>query len=68
MLKNKIKLIATFSLIALVAAVIGFASNIAVNADGDEFVKEISEYKTWTKINNEPIKVFKPAIDNFGGG
>lgn len=55
--KNKIKLLVAFSFIALIAGVLGFSPNFTANADGDEFVKEISDYKTWNKMNNEAIKV-----------
>ncbi len=57
MSKNKIKILATSILFGLVVTILGFAPNFSANAENDEFVKEIADYKTWTKINNEPIRV-----------
>lgn len=57
MLKNKIKILATLSIIAFVAFLLTFSPRISVNADKDELVKEISEYKSWGKVNIEPLRV-----------
>jgi hypothetical protein len=69
MLKHRIKILATFSLLALVGAIINFAPGFSVNADGDELIKEIADYKTWTKVNEETIKVKNSfTIDGLSGG
>ena len=68
MSNNKIKILAMCSFITLVTAISSFAPNVSVNADGDDFVKEITEYKTWTKINKEPIRVVNTTLDILAGG
>ncbi len=57
MTKNKVKVLATSLFIALVGAMLSSVPSFTANADGDEFIKEIADYKTWTKVNKEPIKV-----------
>jgi hypothetical protein len=54
---NKIKILATLGFVTLIASVLIFAPNFSANAEGDEFVKEIANYKNWTKITKEPIVV-----------
>lgn len=56
MTNNRIKILAISFFITLVAIMLSFAPNFSTNAEGDGFIKEIADYKTWTKINKEPIK------------
>ena len=63
----KIKLIAIISILSVVAFVIQNSHSFSSSAKSDVF-EEIAKYKTWTRINKEPIKVADPIqIDGEGG-
>lgn len=62
----KIKLIATLSVLFLVGMVFQNSHSFSTSAKGD-VLKEIANYKTWTKISKEPIEV-KIAEASFIGG
>jgi hypothetical protein len=69
MSNNKIKILSTFSFVALIVAILSFTPNFTAKADGDELIKEIADYKTWKRINKEPIKVEGGfTIDDVSGG
>jgi uncharacterized membrane protein YvbJ len=63
--RNKIKL----STIAVVVVLVGIVSNItpqfSSKAEGDEVLSAIVDYKNWTKITKEPVKVelLAPGVD-----
>lgn len=50
----KIKLFAVFAFLILTAIVLSSSRPFAVSANGD-VLREIAEYKTWHRINKEPI-------------
>jgi hypothetical protein len=53
----KIKLITIFGVFVLVGIVLSNSSSYSTSAETDNALQEIANYKTWTKITKEPIKV-----------
>ena len=63
----KIKLIAIIGILSFVAFVFHNSHSFSSSASGDVF-EEIAKYKTWTRMNKEPIKVANPIqVDGEGG-
>ena len=64
----KIKLFAVAAFILLTAIVLSSSNRFAASANEDVF-REIANYKTWQRINKEPIKVESGfQIDPLSGG
>ena len=64
----KIKLFAVAAFIALTAIVLSSSNRFAASANEDVF-REIANYKTWQRINKEPIKVESTfQFDDLSGG
>ena len=55
----KIKIIAIVGVLFLVGIVLSSSKRFESSAKGD-VLEEIATYKTWTRINKEPIKVANP--------
>lgn len=52
---SKIKIFAVAGILSLVAIVLANSPVIVSKAEGDEILREIAAYKTWTKITKEPL-------------
>ncbi len=52
----KIKIISILSILILVGTVLSISHSYSTSAKGD-VVQEIANYKTWSKITKEPIKI-----------
>jgi len=66
MSRIKIKLFAVAGILSLVVIVLGNSPVFVTKAEGDVVLQQIAGYKTWQRINKEPIKVgFQ--IDGAGG-
>lgn len=52
----KIKIITVLSILFIVGLVMSNSRSVLTSANGDVF-QEIAKYKTWSRINKEPIKV-----------
>lgn len=61
------KLIAILGILSVVAFVFHNSHSFSSSAKSDVF-EEIAKYKTWTRINKEPVKVFSGfTIDGASG-
>ena len=63
----KIKLIVVGAACALFAFALFHSTPSTVSAETD-VVSEIAQYKTWTRMNREPIRVELAPLDLAGGG
>ncbi len=53
----KIKLVAVAFLLSVTAIVVSFSPARVSRAESDPILQQIAGYKTWQRVNNEPIKV-----------
>lgn len=53
----KLKLTAISGILFLIGIVLSNSSSASTSAKIDNAIQEIANYKTWTKITKEPIKV-----------
>jgi hypothetical protein len=63
----KIKLFAVAAFIVLTAVALSGSNRFAASANGDVF-REIANYKTWQRINKEPINSGFQIDGASGGG
>jgi hypothetical protein len=54
---NKIKFSIIISILILVGIILNSSSQFSSKAENDSILKEISQYKTWEKLNEKPINV-----------
>lgn len=63
----KIKIVSIIGILSLVGIVFHNSHSFTSSAKGDVF-EEIAKYKTWTRINEKPVKVFSGfQIDGASG-
>jgi hypothetical protein len=62
---NKIKFSIIVSILILVGIILNSSSQFSSKAENDNIVKEISQYKTWSKLNDKPIGV---PLELIGSG
>jgi hypothetical protein len=55
--KNLLKIIVVVSAFSFVAILFNNSFIPKTKADGDEVLKEIAKYKSWTKITKDPVEV-----------
>lgn len=55
--KNILKIIVVTTVFSFVAFVFNNSFVPKIKADGDEVLKEIGKYKSWTKITKDPVEV-----------
>jgi hypothetical protein len=53
----KIKLFAVAVVLSLTAIVLSYSPVFVSKAENDTILRQIAGYKTWQRINKEPIKV-----------
>jgi hypothetical protein len=57
---NKVKFIVIASFLILVGIILNSSNQFSSKAQNDNIVKEISQYKTWSKLNEKAISVKNP--------
>jgi hypothetical protein len=61
---NKVKSIVIVSILILIGIILNSSNQFSSKAESDNIVKEISQYKTWSKLNEKAITV-KNSLEIF---
>lgn len=61
---NKVKSIVIVSILILIGIILNSSNQFLSKAESDNIVKEISQYKTWSKLNEKAITV-KNSLEIF---
>ncbi len=65
---KRIKLITLITILSLVGIVSFNSYQSPTKASGDSIFEEIANYKTWTKVSKDPIKVDVTIGADLAGG